>query len=108
MKFMISQPMAGKTIEQIRAEREGAVRLLEERGHTVLDSVFAEPAPESIDNVALWYLSQSLEVMAACDGVLFMPGWDAPEARGCRIEYDAAKAYGLVTIAMSYLMGEEE
>ena len=31
MKFMISQPMAGKTIEQIRAEREGAVRLLEAR-----------------------------------------------------------------------------
>lgn len=108
MKFMISQPMAGKTIEQIRAEREGAVRLLEARGHTVLDSVFAEPAPESIDNVALWYLSQSLEVMAACDGVLFMPGWDAPEARGCRIEYAAAKAYGLVTVFMLAPMGEEE
>ena len=108
MKFMISQPMAGKTIEQIRAEREGAVRLLEVRGHTVLDSVFTEPAPESIDNVALWYLARSLEVMAACDGVLFMPGWDAPEARGCRIEYDAAKAYGLVTLFMPDQMGEEK
>lgn len=106
MKFMISQPMAGKTIEQIRAEREGDVRLLEARGHTVLDSVFAEPAPESIDNVALWYLARSLEVMAECDGVLFMPGWD--EARGCRIEYEVADAYGLVTLFMSDLMGEEK
>lgn len=102
MKFMISQPMAGKTIEQIRAEREGAVRFLEERGHTVIDSVFSE------DNVALWYLAHSLEVMAACDGVLFMPGWDAPESSGCRIEYDAAKAYGLVTLFMPDQMGEEK
>lgn len=101
MKYMISQPMAGKTIEQIRADREGAVRLLEERGHTVLDSVFAEPAPEPIDNVALWYLAHSLVVMAACDGVLFMPGWE--EARGCRIEYEAADAYGLVTLMFTEL-----
>lgn len=108
MKFMISQPMAGKTIEQIRAEREEAVRFLEERGHTVIDSVFSEPAPEPIDNVALWYLARSLEVMAACDGVLFMPGWDAPEARGCRIEYAAAKAYGLATGFILAQMGEEK
>ena len=106
MKFMISQPMAGKAIEQIRADREGAVRILEARGHTVLDSVFTGPAPESIDNVALWYLAHSLEAMAECDGVLFMPGWD--EARGCRIEYEVADAYGLVTLFMSDLMGEEK
>lgn len=108
MKFMISQPMAGKTIEQIRDERKEAIRLLEARGHTVIDSVFSEPAPEPIDNVALWYLAHSLVVMAACDGVLFMPGWDDPEARGCRIEYAAATAYGLVTLFMSDLMGEEK
>ncbi len=106
MKFMISQPMAGKTIEQIRDERKEAIRLLEARGHTVIDSVFTEPAPEPIDNVGLWYLAHSLVVMAACDGVLFMPGWE--EARGCRIEYEAADAYGLVTLFMSDLMGEEK
>ena len=93
MKFMISQPMAGKTIEQIRADREGAVRILEARGHTVLDSVFTGPAPESIDNAALWYLSWALEKMSQCDGVLFLPGWES--ARGCRIEHEAAVAYGL-------------
>lgn len=104
MKFMISQPMAGKTIEQFRDERKEAIRLLEARGHTVIDSVFTEP----IDNVVLWYLAHSLEVMAACDGVLFMPGWYDPEASGCRIEYAAATAYGLVTLFMSDLMGEEK
>lgn len=106
MKFMISQPMAGKTIEQIRADREGAVRLLEAQGHTVIDSVFAVPAPEPIDNVALWYLAHSLMVMAKCDGVLFLPGWE--EARGCRIEHEVADAYGLVAFFMSDLMGEEK
>ena len=105
MKIMISQSMAGKTIEQIRAEREGAVRFLEERGHTVIDSVFSEPAPEPIDNVALWYLARSLEVMAACDGVLFLHGWE--NARGCRIEHEAAVAYGLKVFLLSSRRGSD-
>lgn len=92
MKFMISQPMAGKTIEQIRADREGAVRLLENEGYEVVDSVIARKPPEDAKD-ALWYLGESLKVMATCDAVFFMPGWE--KARGCRIEHAAADAYGL-------------
>ena len=34
MKVMISQPMKGKTTEQVRAEREAVVKSLEAKGHT--------------------------------------------------------------------------
>ena len=40
MKIMISQPMNGKTTEQIRKERVELVKELESQGHEVLDTVF--------------------------------------------------------------------
>ena len=101
MKFMISQPMAGKTIEQIYDERDKGIRVLTERGYMVIDSVFTESTPELTGNVHLWYLARSLDVMAECDGVLFMPGWE--EARGCRIEHEVADAYGLIILTYAEL-----
>ena len=35
MKAMLSQPMAGKTDEEIIAARERAIKILEERGYEV-------------------------------------------------------------------------
>ncbi len=41
-KFMTFQPMKGKTIEQLRTERESFVKKLEEEGHTIDDSATEE------------------------------------------------------------------
>lgn len=90
MKLMISQPMRGKTNEQIREERAELVKQLEEQGHEVVDTVF-ENAPADED-VAIYCLSQSIRYIGKVDGVVFMPGWQ--QARGCRIEYDVAISYG--------------
>lgn len=90
MKLMISQPMRGKTNEQIREERAELVKQLEEQGHEVVDTVF-ENAPANED-VAIYCLSQSIRYIGKVDGVVFMPGWQ--QARGCRIEYDVAISYG--------------
>ena len=92
MTLMISQPMKGKTTEQIKAERAELVAALEAQGHTVIDTVIASEPPKD-GAVSLWYLAKSLELMSQCDGVVFMPGWE--DARGCRIEHDAAVQYGL-------------
>ena len=48
MKLMISQPMRGKTNEQIREERAELVSRLQEEGNEVIDTVF-ENAPEDED-----------------------------------------------------------
>lgn len=92
MKIMISQPMNGLSVEQVKANRKAVVEMLEAKGHEVVDTVIAETPPET-EHQALWYLGKSLEQMAQCDCVYFMGDWIS--ARGCQLEYQAAKAYGL-------------
>lgn len=90
MKIMISQPMRGKTNEQIKLERESLVEQLEAQGHEVLKTVF-DLAPKGCDE-AIYYLAKSIEFLGQADAVVFMPGWN--NARGCRIEYQVASEYG--------------
>ena len=92
MKIMISQPMRGKTEEQIRSEREELVRQLEKQGHEVIDTVL----DLSEGKTPVHYLAKSIELLAEVDAVVFMKGWE--NARGCRIEHEAAKAYGVEII----------
>lgn len=56
MKIMISQPMKGKTNEQIREQRAELVTRLQEEGLEVVDTVF-ENAPADED-IAIYMLSQ--------------------------------------------------
>ena len=90
MKVMISQPMKGKTNEQIREEREDLVKRLQEEGYEVLDTIL-ENAPFNED-VAIYYLSQSIRFIGKVDIVVFMKGWE--KARGCKIEHQVAVEYG--------------
>ncbi len=90
MKIMISQPMRGKTNEQIREEREELVKRLQEEGHEVVDTVF-ENAPADED-IAIYMLSQSIRYIGKVDALHFMKGWE--KARGCRIEHQVAVEYG--------------
>lgn len=91
MKIMISQPMKGKTTEQIRIEREELVKKLTEEGYEVVDTIFTEEAPKDCDT-AIYYLAKSIEAIGKIDGVVFMPEWE--NARGCKIEHQVATSYG--------------
>lgn len=90
MKIMISQPMNGKTNEQIREEREELVKRLREEGFEVVDTIF-ENAPADED-VAIYMLSQSIRYIGKVDTLYFMKGWE--KARGCKIEHEVAVEYG--------------
>ena len=46
--------------------------------------------------IPLCFLAKSLENMSLCHAAYFCKGWE--KARGCRIEHDAAIAYGLDVI----------
>lgn len=90
MKIMISQPMKGKTNEQIREQRAELVTRLQEEGLEVVDTVFENgPADEDI---AIYMLSQSIRYIGKVDAVYFMKGWE--KARGCKIEHEVAVQYG--------------
>lgn len=97
MKVMISQPMRGKTNEQIKKERESLVKEIEANGDIVLDTIFEE-APKNIDE-AVWFLAKSIEYLANADKVIFMPGWN--KARGCKIEHEVAVEYGKEVIYLN-------
>lgn len=43
--------------------------------------------------VPLCFLAKSLENMSLCHAAYFCKGWE--DARGCKIEHEAAEAYGL-------------
>lgn len=102
-KVMISQPMAGKTDEEIKTIREKAIKFLISQGYEVVDTLFEGEqfsdeamADRGVLNIPLCYLSKSLEAMSQCDAVYFCKGW--LDARGCQIENSAASAYGLKII----------
>ena len=74
-KLFISQPMRGRSNEEIKAEREEAVRISEDLvGHKleVIDSFF-ENAP--VEARPLWFLGKSLELLSTADYAFFAPGW---------------------------------
>lgn len=97
MRVMISQPMAGLKRDTIEARRAEAVEMLEAKGHEVVSSNVADEPPAN-SNEALWYLGRSLQIMATCDAVLFLEGWE--HARGCRIERAACELYGVDSMHM--------
>lgn len=99
-KAMLSQPMAGKTDEEIIATREKAIKVLEEKGYEVVNTLFTDEwySAENMEargvvQIPLCFLAKSLENMSLCHAVYFCEGWE--NARGCRIEHSTAFAYGL-------------
>ena len=100
MKAMLSQPMAGKSNEEIIATREKAMIALHERGYEVINTLFTDEwyskesmTQRGVVQIPSCFLAKSLENMSLCHAAYFCKGWES--ARGCRIEHEAAKAYGL-------------
>ncbi len=92
-RLFISQPMKGKTDQEILRERQTAVESAKEQlgeDVEVIDS-FLQDAPH--DANPLWYLARSLELLSTADIAYFTKGWK--DARGCRVENECAIAYGI-------------
>ena len=92
-KLFISQPMRGKSDEEILVVREQAIKAAQElvgEPVEVIDSFF-QNAPA--DARPLWFLGKSLELLSTADVAYFAEGWQ--EARGCRIEHECAVEYGI-------------
>ena len=95
-KVFISQPMNGKTDEEILAERNHMIDTVKEKyGNEVeiLPSYF-----EDYDGNAIGFLGKSIEVLSHADIAVFGKGWD--KARGCIIEHQVCKSYGVPTLEL--------
>jgi hypothetical protein len=99
-KAMLSQPMAGKTQEEIVATREAAIEKLTSLGYEVVNTLFTDEwyskesmTERGVVQIPICFLAKSLENMSLCHAVYFCEGWE--NARGCRIEHEVATVYGV-------------
>ena len=116
IKVFISQPMQGKTEEEIMEIREKAIKSIRDRKMkkvlagfdcinvlrddpheeiVIMDSYFADYNPDS-GCIPLKYLAKAIEMLADADIAYFAKGWQ--DARGCRIENKCAIEYGIKVI----------
>ena len=97
-RVFISQPMNGKTNEEIERVSKNAGESVKSNFPDyeieVIDSFFKD-VPD-VKERGLYCLGKSLELLATADVACFAEDWE--RYRGCRIEHEAAKAYGLEVI----------
>lgn len=95
-KLFISQPMRGLTDEEIlKVRQEIKVKAEKKIGEKVeLINSFIEDYPGEINKfVPVWYLGKSIQLLSQADIVYF--GGDWRNARGCKIEHEITKEYGI-------------
>lgn len=102
-KAMLSQPMAGKTDEEIVSTRNRAIKFLEEKGYEVVNTLFTDEwynrdqmEKRGVVQIPLCFMAKGIENMSLCHAVYFCEDWE--NARGCKIEHAVAVAYGLEII----------
>lgn len=104
MKVMISQPMSGMADDEILKKRLEALDALKNMGYDEVVNTFFDDESYSDENlkkagviqIPVYFIAESLKSMSLCDAVYFCKGWE--NARGCRIEHEVAKQYGLLII----------
>lgn len=102
-KAMLSQPMAGKSEAEIVETRNRAISALKAQGYEIVNTLFTDAwysrenmEARGVVQIPLCFLAKSLENMSLCHAAYFCKGWE--QARGCRIEHEAAVAYGLTIL----------
>ena len=92
-KLFISQPMRGKSDEEIitiRLQVIEAVKQYTGEDIEVIDSFF-QNAP--VEARPLWFLGKSLELLSTADIAVFVDDWDF--YRGCKIENICCQSYDI-------------
>lgn len=105
MRVMISQPMNGRSEEEIKKERQEIIGKFDRMHITVINTIFTEEAPDDC-NPAVYYLGKSISAMKDIDALYMCDGWR--EARGCKIEYEVAKAYGIKILYSNFFSNKPE
>lgn len=100
IKVFISQPMKGKSEEEILLTRKLLTRLIQGKLSgwcEIIDSYFEDyPEAKGHKNIALKYLAKSIDKLADADLFLQLKDYDAGSQRGCMIELECAREYGLL------------
>lgn len=94
MKIFISQPMHGRSDDEILNERAEIAKNLEEvfgKDVKIIDSF--TKSSEDISKGRIWMLGGSIQLMFDADVLVFVEGYE--KAKGCMIEKQVAVLYNL-------------
>ena len=99
IKVFISQPMKGKSDEEIKLTRSIIERIVQKKLNNeadIIDSYFEDyPCDQGHKNIALKFLAKSIDKLADAD--VFFQLTDNGWARGCAIEERCADYYGIIS-----------
>lgn len=111
--IFISQPMTGKSEEEILATRQRAIdkihQLFDADGEQVniidsyIDDATRNEFQERMGDATNWdiyWLSQSLQKLALADTIWLCDGWG--HSKGCKIELKCAMQYGLDIVSSEW------
>lgn len=94
-KLFISQPMSGRTDEEILSERKD---ILEKVSKMVEDDVeeidsFFDDGDSPHESLPVLCLGKSIALLSGADFAVFADGWE--KRRGCRVEHMVCIEYGI-------------
>lgn len=90
-KLFVSQPMRGKTPEEITKERE---RMIAHARETVNDEIeVLDTYYKDFNGNRVEFLGRSIGDLGKADIAIFAPGWENFD--GCRCEHAVCEAYGI-------------
>ena len=114
--IFISQPMTGKSEEEILATRQKAIdeihQLASKDGVEIniiasyIDDATRKRFEERVSDDINWdifWLSQSLERLAMADTIWLCDGWEY--SKGCNVELECAISYGLDIVYPEWGLG---
>lgn len=104
MKVFISQPMNGKTIDEIREERliamEELMNKFPNEEFQIIDTILPDPGLEPESRNRIFMLGRSIQLLADADLVYLSKGWQ--DSNGCMVEYEIAKRYNIKMIMSEF------
>ena len=113
--IFISQPMTGKSEEEILATRQKEIEKIHQSFDadgveiriiaSYIDDATRKHGKERVSDDIKWdifWLSQSLERLAMADTIWLCEGWEY--SKGCNIELECAIQYGLVVVYPEYII----
>jgi hypothetical protein len=95
MKIFLSQPMNGRSEEELKKEREEVSSTIRDIYKDIDVEIINTFISESYDekHFGLKYLAESIRLLDEADEIWMLPGWE--NARGCKIELACAKSYDI-------------
>ena len=116
INIFISQPMTGKSEEEILATRQKAIDRIhrlaskDDEQVNIIDSYIDDATRNEFQgrmgdaiNWDIYWLSQSLQKLALADTIWLCKGWEY--SKGCNVELECAISYGLDIVYPEWGLG---